>query len=366
MGKTHWSGPLLSDTKSLGGAAEEMDISATFGESDMVTVFDDFNDVMPASGFSEAAAADGTTNLMEECGWVLTEDAGVTSVADSVTMNDPGIVADTFQSSLRIYPGTADDAGGNMQLDGVNDITAGVAYLGSATVDLVIAGHRNFPHIWIPETAAGATVLDNTVWTFGCRLGLRADITTTDSGDWEGKMFIGWAEAGDTSLLTHDTGAITITSGGPLVGFHVGETGIINGVSHRTVATAMAEGTNQTALGAAGMVDGTVANGSTTAGDTAWFDLALRMTISDMSDDDANGATEFYWRKVNPTTGSPGSGTQNINGWAKHGTVLSNQTPNNDVALVPTIEVINGPTAGTDCVAFLDWWTFGCSRHSRK
>ena len=46
-------------------------------------------------------------------------------------------------------------------------------------------------------------------------------------------------------------------------------------------------------------------------------------------------------------------------------TVLLNQTPNHTVALVPTIEVINGPTANRDGVFLVDWWAFGCSRFSR-
>ena len=366
---SHFRGPILARHDSQGGAAENMGIEVISGEADLVTVFDDFNDSMGPSGFSEAAAADGTTNLMEECGWQLTEDATVTAVADAISMNDPGVVADYFQSSLRIFPGTADDSGGNLQLDAINSVTNGVAQLGSGLVDNVVGGHRNFPHIWIPETGAGVTVLDNTIWTFACRIGLRADLTTSGAGAWDGKVFIGWAEAGETTIMTHTDGVLTST-GGPLVGFHIPEDGSIDGISKRVDAAAFVDGTNFTELHAAASVDGTVANGHTTAGDTSWWDLALRMDISDMSDDAANGTTTFYSRRVGVSGTAPGSrGAPNNNNsmqeWAKHPTIISNQTPNNAIALVPTIEVLNGPTAGTDCVVFLDWWSFGCSRYSR-
>jgi hypothetical protein len=239
-------------------------------------------------------------------------------------MNDINVVTLNYDSCIRIAPSTDADAGGNMQLDLLKG--------GFGT----IVGTRNFPHIWIPETATvpttsgvAGTALDNTTWVFACRIGLRADITTTGSGVWSGKAFIGWAMAGDTSVMTAAGGAIT--------------------------------------------VNGTVANGATAPGDTMWFDLALRMDITDMSDNAANGSTRFFSRgplnRVKPTNAGKDEFAQPGEGympWVEHGTVLTNQTPNSAEALVPTIEVINGDNAGEDCIFYLDWWAMGRSRPSRS
>ena len=349
MGKTHWSGPLLSDNRALGGAAAEMHIDATAGEGDMITTFDDFDDVV--NGIDTFAGA----GIFEDSSWVLTDDPTTGGTGEQISMNDPasGDLAEWAPSCLRIFAGTVDDGGGNMQLDHVN---------GAYGTELTEA---RFPHLWIPDTTHGTEVLDNTIWTFGCRIGLRADLTTTGSGDWNTKVFLGWAAAGDVSVMDHDTGVITTTAGN-LHGLHIPEDGSIDGISRRITGDALVDGTNFTELVAAGGVDGTVANGATTIGDTMWFDLALRMTITDMSDDAANGATEFFVRKVNSIgTGKPGQAGANLNGWGKISTVLLNETPNHTIALVPTIEVINGPTADRDGVFYLDWWTFGCSRRSR-
>ena len=346
---TRFGRPIGVSRQGFGGAGANLGIEALAGETDMITVFDDFNDIVKGTDtFGDAA-------IFEDFGWVLSDD-GSAPTGEEINQNDPSNVDEYAPSCLRIFPGTNDDSGGQMQLDLINGAVG------------TLIGTGNYPHLWIPETAAGAAVLDNSVWTFACRCGFKA-ADDASSGDWDAKVFIGWAEAGDTSLMTHDDGDITITSGGPLVGFHIPEDGSIEAVSHRTVATAMAEGTNFTELAAAGAVDGTTANGATTAGDTVWFDLALRMDITDMSDDDANGTTTFYHRRVLPT-GTPGStqfsiGGEGYNPWQEHSTKLTNQTPNNDVALVPTIEVLNGPTAGVDAVFFLDWWAFGTSRYSR-
>ncbi len=346
---SHFKGPLLGSRFAMAGAAENLNIEAVAGESDLITVFDDFNGVVKGTDTFGGAA------IFEDSGWVLT-DVGVPT-NDEIAMNDASNVDLWAPSCLYIYSGDADDAGGNMQLDLVNGAIG------------TLVGTPDFPHLWIPETAAGATVLDSTVWVFACRVGFRADLTTTDNGDWDSKCFIGWAEAGDTGILTAATGAIAQAETGPLVGFHVGEDGSLDGISQRTVNTAYAEGTNFTELYGAGGVDGTTANGAAAAGDTMWFDLALRMHITDMSDDDANGSTTFYSRRLQPSTYAPGSGSDrgalSAGAWSQHSTVLLNQTPNNDVALVPTIEMVNGPTAGRDGVLFLDWWAFGCSRISR-
>ena len=350
MSKTHWAGPHLASDRAFGGAASEMHINATAGEGDMVTVFDDFNGVVLAEGFGDAAN-------WETNGWVLTDDPVGAPTGDQISMNDPNVSTQTlpFDSCIRVFGGTVNDRGGNMQLDAVNGTVA------AAT------NNHEFTHLWIPETATlpAGLALDNTIWTFGCRVGLRADLTTTGAGNWNSKLFIGWAAAGDTSIMDHDTGAITTTAGN-LHGFHVPEDGSIDGISKRITADAMVDGTNFTELVAAGGADGTTANGAAVAGDTMWFDLALRMTITDMDDNAANGATEFFTRRIAPLATAPGHPGSRMNSWVRNPTVLSNETPNHSVALVPTIEFINGPTADQDGVVFVDWWTFGCSRISRQ
>lgn len=353
---TRWNSTHLVDPKGMGGAAGGMGIEALAGDSDLVTVFDDFNHVVPNDEFG-ATTGDADTSPLGDAGWVLT-DVG-SPVAETVGINDPTDVSQGFESCLRIFTGTADDAGGNMQLDLINaDLASGANHLTS------LSSPSSFAHIWIPETGAGAAELDNTVWTFACRVGMESGAA---DGLWAAKYFIGWAEAGDTGILTPGGGAITQAETGPLVGFHCGEDGSIDGISQRTVNTAYAEGTNFTELLAAGETDGTVANGAVTAGDIMWFDLALRMTITDMSDNDANGSTEFFYRKVLPATGIVGqTPIRGVNPWIRHPTVLLNQTPNNDVALVPTIEVINSDDAGEDATFYLDWWAFGTSRFSRR
>jgi hypothetical protein len=330
----------------------------------MIYTFDDFNGFMAGEAFN----ADG---VWEDSGWVLVQDG--TPTGDLVSMNSAPTNTSDFDSCIRIEPGTDGDQGGNMQLDATNGTFIGGTYL--------------FPHIWIPDsvtvpsgsTATGAalTALDDSTWVFACRIGLRADVTTTGDGDFDGKVFIGWAEAADSSILTETgvtmaTPIITLTETGPLVGFVIPEDGSINGVSQRTPGTAYAEGTNFTKLVDAGGVDGTVANGAKVLADTMWFDLALRMDITDMSDDAANGSTRFFSRgplnRTSPANAGkdefaqPGKGYEP---WQEHGTVLTHQTPNNNERLVPTIEVIDGPSAGVDMVFYLDWWTMGRSRVSR-
>jgi hypothetical protein len=348
--------PLGGSDKALGGAGHNMGIECLNGETDMVTVFDDFNSTIKGQDTFGAAT------IFEDSGWVLTDVGSPTN--DEISMNDPSDV-DTWQPScIRIYPGDADDAGGNMQLDLINGAIG------------TLVGTADFPHLYIPETAAGATLLDGTTWMFACRLGIRADLTTTGSGAWDattlgGKLFIGWAVAGESAIMTPGTGAISVAAAADkLVGFHVTESGAIEGISQREGDTAYAEGTNFETLVSAGGVAGTTANGAEADGDTMWFDLGLRMNILDWSEASGNGDTTFYWRRVPKLTGSPGSvsyppGGEGLGRMQKHPTVLTDQIPTHTVAMVPTIEAINGPTAGTDCVFFLDWWTFGVSRFSR-
>ncbi len=364
--------------KAFGGAGLNLPLECISGEGDMIAVFDDFNDVLPAVGFSDALGAT-STNVWEDNGWVMTEDAGVTAVGDTISMNDPvvGTNISDFDSCIRIFPGTADDSGGNMQLDLINTPALTDTDCGSSNdVSLL---KRPFPHLWIPETATipaaggiAGEAWDNTTWVLACRIGLKADATAaTAVTGWAGKAVIGWAAAGDTTIMDHTGGAMT-TAEGNLHGFHIPEDGSIDAISKRASGDAFTSGTNFTELIAAGGVDGTVANGARSAADTMWFDLALRMDITNMSDNDANGATRFYYRGPLNRNSGPESGRdvwdqpgQGYQPWIAHSTVLTNQTPNHTIALVPTIEVLNSDDTGEDCLFFLDWWTFGRNRLSR-
>ncbi|GAH04681.1 unnamed protein product, partial [marine sediment metagenome] len=256
MGKTHWSGPALASDKAMGGAAEEMSLDVTNGESDMITTFDDFNDHIPALSFGEADTGDANVNPLFDSGWVITDVD--TPVGDLVWMNDAVGGQIPYNSCLSLYAGTDDDHGGNMQLDQVNATQACTANWTTALPAVV----RKFPHIWIDDVANGATILDNTTFMFACRIGFKSDTLGEKAGagavdgNWDHKCFIGWAESGDASIMATATGVITIASTGPLVGFHIPEDGSIDGISHRTAATVMAEGTNFTELKPAGAVDG--------------------------------------------------------------------------------------------------------------
>lgn len=352
---THFTGPLLGSNKSLGGAGENLLIEATNGANELITVFDDFNSVIPGATFGTASGA-GTVNVWEDCGWTFS-DVGAPG-NDLVTMNSAVAATLPFDSSIRIDAGDQADTGGNMQLDFVNLLNSGIIDVTDATnVDATRQARHNFQHIWIAESGAGAAILDNTVLVFACRIGLVSNAAT-----WDGKLFVGWAEAGDVGIFTVGTGAIAQAETGPLVGFHIngdsGSTEGLFGISQRTVSTAYAEGTNRVTL-----YDGSALD-SGTANVGVWFDLAVKMHITDMSDNAANGRTTFYSRRV-PRVTTPGiiSRGDSESGWTQFNTIIRNQTPNNDVALVPTIELVNGPTNQSDVL--LDWWAFGMSRANR-
>ena len=352
-----YSKPLGCSRHAMGGAAQDLGIEALAGETDLVTVFDDFNSVMTTTALPVAVTGDAATNAFTDSGWVLS-DAGTTTtpVAGTIGMNDPAVVGDVYESSLKIFSGTADDEGGNMQLDAIN------ADLASAANNLTaLSTTRTFPHIWFPETGAGVTAADHTTWMFACRIGFKADITTTSGpdavGDWDSKAFIGFAVAGEAAVLAPATGVISVTAAADQVlGFHMCELGEIYGVSQRVGTTAYVEGTNRVTIRGAGGINGYVANGVETAGDVKWFDLALRMDVSDWNAAE-NGTTTFYSRELNfgEQTGD----------WSQHPTVLQNQVPYHTVALVPTIELVNGPTAGCDGLIMVDWWAMGRNRVNR-
>lgn len=344
-----FSRPLGVNDQGMGGAGLNLGIEALIGQTDMITVIDDFN------GWVKGTDSGGGSTIFEDSGWVLT-DVGSPS-GDEIAMNDISNVDYWAPSCLYMFTGTADDAGFNMQLDLVNGAVG------------TLVGLHGFPHLSIPETDIGAAVMDNHTWVFACRAGFRADLTTTGSGNWDSKAYIGWAAAGDTSVLDASSGLLDVTTeAGPHVGFHALEDGSLRGLSQRTATTAYAAGTNYVEIVPAGGLDGTVANGSTAAGDTAWFDLAIRMNMTDISAS-SNGTTEFFYRRITPAT-APGrhwdyQPSESVGPWIKHATTLTNQCPNHSVALVPTIEVVNGPTTDVDGVLLLDSWLFGVSRWSR-
>jgi len=344
--------PLGCNRHAMGGAAEGLGIEALAGDTEMVTVFDDFNGVVKEEGWGDAAT-------WETNGWVLTEDAGVASVAESISMNDAAVTTYDYSSCIQIYGGTADNSGGSMQLDALN-----------GTINAPVTNH-SFEHIWIPEVltipaggglagAAGdaAEALDHTSWMFATRVGFRADhLAAAGAGDWEGAFFIGWAAAGDTSLITHDTGVIT-GAANMCFGLHVCILGEMYGVSKRLEADAVSAAVgNYTQIQPAGSVDNTVANHCDVAGQTCWWDFAMRMDITDMSDDTANGTTRFWSRRVLP--GVP------LGPWNLHPTTLTNETPNAGDAVVPHIELITSAAAGEDCSVLIDWWAFGRNRVNR-
>jgi hypothetical protein len=330
---THIHGPILASRRA--GPFENMDSDVLDGDTELTATFDDFNAVALNEAF-------GGTAFWETSGWVLT--AGGAVAGDAVRMNSPASAGSPFDSCIRVIAGTAASTGGSMQLDRV--VQSGAA------ANTVLA----FPHIWIPSNAASATILDNTILAFACRVGFISNVVN----GWDGKAFIGWAETADTSIITLvGTGVITQPETGPLVGFFVLGDGSIRGISQRTVNTAYASGTNFAPMASAASLNA-AANTAT------WFDLGLRMRITDMSDNAANGTTTFYIRKVpRISTSAPGvapKGDSQFN-WSRIGTVLSNQTPNNDLAMVPTIELINGATNQSSLM--LDWWAMGISRANR-
>ena len=146
-----------------------------------------------------------------------------------------------------------------------------------------------------------------------------------------------------------------------MYGFAVIPDGSIHGIAQRTVGTVYVEGTNHTLLRPAASADNATVNTPT------WYDLAMRISVLDSSDDAANGNVEFFYRAVPSAAAMSANKTHSSGGdrWIRHATVLDNQAfPVNAVALVPTIELLNG--ADNDSLVKLDWWTFGQSRFSRR
>jgi hypothetical protein len=327
--------PLGVSEQGAAGVLTNNNLFALDGESEMVTTFDDFNYFV----LSEDHATADTT--WETLGWELVDRN--TATDPYIECNDPAKEGD-FYSCINTYAGSKADAGGLAQLTGASNT-------------LPASGGAVFPHIWIPHSGMDAEVLDKTTITFACRVGIVSNNAACD-----GKFFIGFAQLGDAAIVADATGIITIASTGTLLGFHFNADSqdTLRLISHRTAATAMAEGVNFTEL-----TDGVDEN--YTIGHPRWFDLALRCQVTNMSDDDDNGWTIGSWREVGGQA-APGGGAFNqpSEGYAPYvlSDPLDNQTPNDGTLLVPTIEVLNGPTYLTHVK--LDWWSMGISRYSHK
>lgn len=340
--------PIGCSDQAFGGAGLNLSVDALFGETEMITAFDDFNIYVDVRDLLTATAGG-----IEDNGFTVTQVGVPTNSA--IGINDDATFR--YDSCIRINCGDTDDTGANIQL-------------------IPAAGETHFPHIWYPSNGT-ATSMDDAAFTFACRVGVT---TNEGAGDFFGKAFIGLARAGETAIMTPATGAISVAAANDiLLGFHLGcngEVGAIDGIAQgRLGTTAYAEATNFTRIHAAGALDSTLANGYRAIGDPVWFDLALRVDVEDMSNDNANGNVYFYTRRVPQTTSPSARATswagrevtprpgQGYQPWTRHSVVLDNQTPNSGTNLVPTIEVINGD--GDEIDMFVDWWAFGISRYSR-
>jgi len=338
---TRVSRAIGSSDKAFGGAGLNLPAECLAGEGDMIGIFDDFNNVVT---FETGA---GTTHW-ETMGWEI---AGVgTQTGTEIGMNDAANADVPFDSCIRLHCGSVDDAGATMHLDRFTNTAA------------IASGNSTFPHIWLANNST-ATSLDNTTFVFACRVGIVPEGTTAT-----GKAFIGWTGAASGPVMTAGTGVIISgdANDDQCVGFHINgdpnQAANISGVSQRVGTAAYAEGTNFTDLTG-------VWNTGLTAGAPVWYDLALRLDITDRSDDAANGATRFYHRKLNSLSVPSGRDVFSLPGegyapWIEHGTVLSNASPNGDLVLVPTIEALNGPAGGA-IFLLVDWWAFGMSRLDR-
>lgn len=350
------SKPLGGGDNAFGGAGLNLGIEALAGETEMVTMFDDFND----RSLQAAAAVD-----IPRPGW----DSNVinTATANGTSINDPASTPQPrhFESSLRIVAGTDEDAGVNMQIIGIG---------GAAT-------QTPSPHMWIQDRDADAAGNDNQSVVFACRIGL--GLGGAAAGDtWQGKAFIGWALSGDVQVLAQATGAIDLATAGPLLGFHVAEDGHIDLISVRDgFAGPLVDGTHFTQLVGTGWNDDLIAIGN--AGHRPiWFDLALRAEFRDASNAADNGAVQGFARpqltqaavaNVTPVPGrrpveQSSAAVANPTDWRPQGVSLQNQLPSDTgLEIVPTIECQNGgAVVGEDVIMWVDWWSFGVSRSSRR
>lgn len=353
---THFKGPLLGARQLFGGAGEDLSIVAAQGESELVTVFDDFNDYVPLTD-PALATSDTAVNHWEDCGWI-TAAIGAPAAAQ-IGMNDATVGFET-RSSIFVNPGTAADTGLIAQYDPVTaaeSIEGGLAAVDN--IDLTTGGRRFTSYIMPPRSTSD--IADMTKFIFACRVGL----VTSVANAWNGKVFIGFAQANRANVLVSADGSMNTAAETPgPIGFHINgdpgsDTGIF-GIMQRTGGTAYATGTNRVLI--APLTEITT---NLLASNISWFDLAVRVVTSDVS---ANtGGTEFFYRKVGqfgPLSAPGPNGTIVVatTPWRSMGTLAA--VPNLGAMMFPTIEAQNGPAATlVDC--YIDWWAIGRSRARR-
>jgi hypothetical protein len=251
-----YSRPLGAGDNAFGGAGLNLGIEALAGETEMITTFDDFNDRR------DAAAVAGAGDPRP--GWF----SSVINVATGnlINLNDPGATPQpvAFQSSLRVLPGTIEDAGVNLQIVGGTD--------GSS------------PHVWIQDRDADAAGGDNTSIVFACRVGV--GLAAAAAGEvWQGKFFVGFAISGDVQVLNNTTGEIDLATDGPLLGFHMAEDGHIDLISVRDgIAGPLVDGTHFTQLVDTSWNANLQPELGTANHQPTWFDLALLGSGADRRD----------------------------------------------------------------------------------
>lgn len=322
------------------------------GVGSLAIVFDDFNAYIQDSYTDGTLVGDLSANtegpIWDQLGWRLTDVGSPSSLTAWIGMNQRQS-GQSFKSSLQLF-------GGNTNAQGI-----------SAQLDRYYYIHQHggdyfFPFVYIPDDdTCCASIADNRVYVFGARIGFRDDVPSDGadcSGDWESAAYVGWAQSQDTDILDTSDGSIAQTEDGPLLGFHATEAGELRGISQRTPGTTYAAGTNYISMLAAGGIDGTTANGALYTGGTLWVDAIAVVTYADRSASTGNGTTCFWVRKIVPGNAAQGDFTSNG--------CLTDVTPEptDPDDLVPTLEVLNGPTAGCDPGIFLDWWVMAQSRFS--
>lgn len=326
------SKPLGGNRHALGGAGLNLNVAALSGESEMVHVFDDFDD-------AHVAAAVGNDD--PRTGWLSTVRGA--PAGHNVNIN-PLIPSGRHYSCLTVVAGTVASTGINVLVD-----------------DPALASN---PIInWPDRTDTEA--MDNTSYVFACRIGMRISAGSV----WDGQAFIGIAEETDVGILNlvATAGLESPTSNG-LIGFHIASDGHIDLISMR-------EGKVITAANFTQVVS-TNWNQNLGTGDhnITWFDLAFRAEVTDWGDDADNGAVIGYHRQLGGALPSPGRRpveqssptTPNINAWVENPTRVLNETPF-DAGInqtVPAVEVINGLGPNLSEV-WVDWWLQGISRMSR-
>jgi len=351
---SHFKGPLVGSRQLFGGAGSDLDIVAAGGLTDLITVFDDFNGFVPLTDVTTTQSAT-TVNHWEENGWVLTAVGAPT--ACQITMNDAAQTVNP-QSCIWLNAGTVASTGGNLQLDSaaaLDQYDAGAAGVSDIDISYV---RRNFEHLTFPRVTGGVGSFRKFILAF--RLGF----VTSSAGTFDGAIYVGINPTADPAIMTAATGVINTGAevAGGYFGIHVNGNATaaektIYGVSQRTSGTAMATGTNRIVLETG--IDATL--GAATSF-YYWMDFAIE--VVPLVAGVATGSTTFYTRRI----GRLSDATYNTNidanaKWRRVGTLIG-ATPNNSVALVPTIEFINGDAAVLSDFA-LDWWAFGLGRTRR-